>query len=222
MRPVKFHSVRKILSLVAVPALLVLAACTSTTPAPTPAPAPAPTPAPAPVPTPAPAPTPAIPPDVTQYATDWPLPGRDYANTRATMDSSIDSGNVGTLGAAWVFNVPSGQSTFGSISTTPIIMGGNVYIQDILFCARLHPNRRIPEVTEQERRALFDAIRENLRAATELGGLQYERDLFGQHGRFKDFLVGYREGQPCPECGTAIEKIKTGGTATFICPRCQR
>ncbi|HOS94656.1 MAG TPA: zinc finger domain-containing protein [Armatimonadota bacterium] len=33
--------------------------------------------------------------------------------------------------------------------------------------------------------------------------------------------MGYREGQPCPECGTAIEKIKTGSTSSFICPRCQ-
>lgn len=99
---------------------------------------------------------------------------------------------------------------------------GNVYIQDILFRARLHPNRKIPAITEQERRALFEAIGESLRAATELGGLQYERDLFGRYGRFKDFLVGYREGQPCPECGTAIEKIKTGSTASFICPKCQR
>jgi formamidopyrimidine-DNA glycosylase len=99
---------------------------------------------------------------------------------------------------------------------------GNVYIQDILFRARLHPNRKIPAITEQERRGLYAAIRENLRAATDLGGLQYERDLFGHHGRFKDFLVGYREGQPCPECGTAIEKIRAGSTATFICPKCQK
>ena len=99
---------------------------------------------------------------------------------------------------------------------------GNVYIQDILFRARLHPNRKISEISEGERERLFTVIRENLRRATELGGLQYERDLYGGHGRFRDFLVGYREGQPCPECGTTIEKIRTGSTATFVCPQCQR
>ncbi len=98
---------------------------------------------------------------------------------------------------------------------------GNVYIQDILFRARLHPNRKITEITEEERAKLYTVIRANLRAATDLGGLQYERDLYGKHGRFKDFLVGYREGQSCPECGTAIDKLRTGSTATFICPRCQ-
>ena len=71
------------------------------------------------------------PPEVTQYAGDWPLPGKDYNNSRATTDSTINSNNVSTLGASWVFNVPSGQGTFGSISTTPLILGNNVYIQDI-------------------------------------------------------------------------------------------
>ena len=72
-----------------------------------------------------------VPPEVTQYAKDWPLPHHDYANTRATMDSSINSGNVKTLGAAWVHTVPSGASTFGSISTTPIIMGTTVFVTDL-------------------------------------------------------------------------------------------
>jgi outer membrane protein assembly factor BamB len=73
----------------------------------------------------------AIPPEVSQYAKDWALPGRDYANTRSTKDSAINSSNINSLGVAWIHNVPSGQSTFGSISTTPIIMGNTVYIQDI-------------------------------------------------------------------------------------------
>ena len=98
---------------------------------------------------------------------------------------------------------------------------GNVYIQDVLFKAKLHPARRIPDIAEQERKALFQAIRDNLRAATELGGLAYERDLHGRHGRFKDFLVGYKEGQPCPECAATIQKVRTGSTAQFICPKCQ-
>jgi formamidopyrimidine-DNA glycosylase len=98
---------------------------------------------------------------------------------------------------------------------------GNVYIQDILFRAKLHPNRRISETSEAELKLLFRVIKENLKRAAKLGGLAYEKDLFGRHGRFKDFLVGYKEGQLCPECSTIIEKIRTGSTATFICPSCQ-
>ncbi len=98
---------------------------------------------------------------------------------------------------------------------------GNVYIQDILFLSRLHPNRKIATLTEEERRQLYDTIRTNLRACTDLGGLAYEKDLYGRNGRFSEFLVGYREGKPCPECGTTIVKLRTGSTATFICPTCQ-
>jgi formamidopyrimidine-DNA glycosylase len=98
---------------------------------------------------------------------------------------------------------------------------GNVYIQDILFKARLHPNRPIPAITEDERAALHRAIMGNLSSATRLGGLAFEKDLYNRGGGFKKFLVGYREGKPCPACGATIRKIRTGSTASFICPKCQ-
>ena len=99
---------------------------------------------------------------------------------------------------------------------------GNVYIQDILFAARVHPLRLSGGLSSGERSALYDAIRSQLQQALDLGGLAYERDLYGRPGRFKDFLVGYREGKPCPVCGTPIQKIRTGSTASFICPHCQQ
>lgn len=99
---------------------------------------------------------------------------------------------------------------------------GNLYIQDILFKARLHPSRKIMNITQEEQKKLYNAIMENLRSATELGGLSYEKDLYNNNGRFKDFLVGYKEDKPCPVCGTIIEKIKTGSTSSYICPECQK
>ena len=98
---------------------------------------------------------------------------------------------------------------------------GNVYIQDILFRAKLHPHRKISQISGEERKLLFEVIREDLKKAAALGGLAYEKDLYGQPGGFKDFLVGYKEGQPCPACGAVIQKIKTGSTASYICPSCQ-
>lgn len=98
---------------------------------------------------------------------------------------------------------------------------GNVYIQDILFAAGLHPLRKIAELSSAERTTLYDAIRSQLRNALDLGGLAYEKDLYDHPGQFKDFLVGYREGKPCPVCGTLIQKIRTGSTSSFICPHCQ-
>jgi len=100
---------------------------------------------------------------------------------------------------------------------------GNAYVHDILFIARLHPLRKIPTLTPAEVSTLAHGIQQGLRPSLEKGGAFYEVDLFGQKGgfEFKDILVGYREGQPCPVCGAAIVKLKTGGTSSFICPACQ-
>ncbi|MDD5190974.1 MAG: PQQ-binding-like beta-propeller repeat protein, partial [Dehalococcoidales bacterium] len=80
--------------------------------------------------TPVTAPATNIPPEITQYAKDWPLPNKDYGNTRATKDSGISSGNVANLGVAWSFPLV-GQGIFGSASTMPIIMGNTVFVQDL-------------------------------------------------------------------------------------------
>ena len=101
---------------------------------------------------------------------------------------------------------------------------GNAYIHDILFLARLHPLRKIPTLSEAEIEALASAIQQGLRPSLEQGGAFYEMDTFGNKGgfTFEQILVGYREGQSCPSCGAPIEKIKTGGTSSFICPACQK
>jgi formamidopyrimidine-DNA glycosylase len=100
---------------------------------------------------------------------------------------------------------------------------GNVYVQDPLFKARIHPLRPINTLSDDETIALWRAIQETLQESIDLGGSAWERDLHGEKGRWDGsyFLVGYREGQPCPTCGTTVVKIKTGSTSSFICPGCQ-
>jgi len=100
---------------------------------------------------------------------------------------------------------------------------GNAYIHDILFLARLHPLRQINTMSNGEIEALANAIDHGLQPSIEAGGAFYEVNLYGKPGGFtaENLLIGYREGKPCPVCGTPIEKIKTGSTASFICPQCQ-
>ncbi|MBN1373116.1 MAG: hypothetical protein JW987_14350 [Anaerolineaceae bacterium] len=100
---------------------------------------------------------------------------------------------------------------------------GNFYIHDILFTAKLHPLRKIPSLTEAEIESLAKAIHNNLKFSLEKGGAFYELDTYGNKGGFanEDILIGYRDGKPCPTCGTPIEKLKTGSTSGFICPACQ-
>ncbi len=100
---------------------------------------------------------------------------------------------------------------------------GNAYIHDILFLARIHPQRSFNTLSPQDVDNLYQAIHRGLEPSLEKGGAFYELNLFGQKGGFlfEDVLIGYREGQPCPVCGTPIQKIKTGSTSSFICPTCQ-
>jgi formamidopyrimidine-DNA glycosylase len=100
---------------------------------------------------------------------------------------------------------------------------GNAYIHDILFMARLHPLRGVHTLSDAEVRQLAVAIRDGLLPSARKGGAFYEKNVYGQPGRFKarDIIIGYKEGKPCPKCRTKIRKIKTGSNSTFICPKCQ-
>jgi len=100
---------------------------------------------------------------------------------------------------------------------------GNVYVQDPLFLAAIHPLRTINTLTDGEVEMLWQALRETMEQSIALGGSHWEQNLYGEHGRWDSsyLRVAYREGAPCPNCGTPIEKIKTGSTSTHICPNCQ-
>lgn len=100
---------------------------------------------------------------------------------------------------------------------------GNAYVHDILFIAGLHPLRTLNTLNEGEVVRLGEGIQRGLAPSLSKGGAFYEVNIYGERGGFvmEDILIGYREGKPCPNCGTAIEKIKTGSTSSFICPNCQ-
>lgn len=100
---------------------------------------------------------------------------------------------------------------------------GNVYVQDPLFKAGLHPLRSIGSLSDGEIEALWLALRETLQESIDHRGSKWEQDLYGQHGTWDSsfFLVAYREGELCPVCGSIVEKAKTGSTSSYICPQCQ-
>ncbi len=100
---------------------------------------------------------------------------------------------------------------------------GNAYAHDILWEARLNPQRKVGSLADDELARYHQAIQVVLGRAIERGGL--ETDFYragGNLGKWKEFFsIGYKQGEPCPRCGATIEAIKTGATTTFICPRCQ-
>ena len=101
---------------------------------------------------------------------------------------------------------------------------GNAYMHDILFKAKLHPQRKIADMDGDDLRRLFDSVMSVLRNSEAKGAMAYENDLFGEKGRFTadDLFIGYKEGKPCPVCGTPVVRIRAGSTQSFVCTECQR
>lgn len=101
---------------------------------------------------------------------------------------------------------------------------GNIYADEALFRARIHPLRETGRLTRAQVSALRDAVVETLAAGLRAGGATIDdfRDPDGAWGAFQDeFLVHRREGLPCPRCGTPVRKMVVAGRGTYACERCQ-
>jgi formamidopyrimidine-DNA glycosylase len=102
---------------------------------------------------------------------------------------------------------------------------GNIYADESLHLARIHPTRLSGSLTPAEVRRLHAAIREIIGLGIEHGGTSfahYVNSLGGQGDYLEHARVFRREGQPCPVCGTMIEKIRVAGRGTHFCPTCQK
>jgi formamidopyrimidine-DNA glycosylase len=101
---------------------------------------------------------------------------------------------------------------------------GNIYADEALFRAGIHPLRPAGRLTSADWARLRDAIEEALSAGIEAKGASIDdfRHLDGARGSFQDrFLVHRRAGEPCPTCGRPIRKIVVGGRGTYVCEHCQ-
>jgi formamidopyrimidine-DNA glycosylase len=102
---------------------------------------------------------------------------------------------------------------------------GNIYANDALFVAKIHPKRPANSLSEEEVSALYDAIHTVMKKGLEVGGAsewQYVNAL-GSAGQYQNFFQIYgMNGRPCVVCGTTVEKIVMAGRGTFFCPECQK
>lgn len=102
---------------------------------------------------------------------------------------------------------------------------GNIYIDEVLYRARLHPLTSSSELTDKDIENVVKYTVEVLARAIELGGttIRTFRSSHGVSGTFQnELLVHQRKGENCYECHTPIEKIKVGGRGTYFCPTCQK
>jgi len=101
---------------------------------------------------------------------------------------------------------------------------GNIYADEALHQAGVHPLRPAGDLTPAEVGRLHRAIRSRLRAGVAAGGSSIDRyrDALGRRGSMQDQLrVHTHAGEPCPRCGTTVLKSRVAGRGTYHCPRCQ-
>lgn len=102
---------------------------------------------------------------------------------------------------------------------------GNIYSDEILYRAKVHPLRRARTLRHQESRRIFNNINRVLRSAIKQRGssVEYYIDALGKQGDYVKYHKVYkREGKACKRCGLKIERIKIGGRSARYCPKCQK
>ncbi len=102
---------------------------------------------------------------------------------------------------------------------------GNIYADEALWYAKIHPLREATTLTDKEASDLYNAIRRVFRKAIGVGGTSFDatyKRINGQSGEFQeDLRVVGRAGEPCYRCGTPILKTVVGQRGTYYCPNCQ-
>jgi formamidopyrimidine-DNA glycosylase len=101
---------------------------------------------------------------------------------------------------------------------------GNIYADESLWGAKIHPQRLVSSIKPKEFEKLYTELRAVMSLAIEKGGSSNHTyvNAEGKKGSYMDFArVFRREGLPCPRCGTTIEKLRVAGRGTHICPFCQ-
>lgn len=109
------------------------------------------------------------------------------------------------------------QGKFGGV--------GNIYANDALYKAKIDPRRKAKDLSEDEVRELYRAVKEVIEMGIRYGGASVDKyvDAAGMGGKYQEhFLVYQREGEKCRRDGETIKKIKIGGRGTYYCPGCQK
>lgn len=97
---------------------------------------------------------------------------------------------------------------------------GNIYADEALHAAGLHPLRTVDTLTEAERLRLYEAIRQALTQGVANRGTNLDW-AYNQGSNQHALKVFHRHGEPCERCGTLIERIVLGQRGTHFCPQCQ-
>lgn len=101
---------------------------------------------------------------------------------------------------------------------------GNIYTDETLFRAGIHPERKVNSLSAEERKRLFESLLCTLKEGIDCRGTSISdyRDIWGHEGEFQKRLKVYRrEGLPCLQCSSTIQRKLVAGRGTYFCPICQ-
>ena len=146
----------------------------------------------------------------------WALPGRRRGRARNSC--------------AWMTSAPSDACGWRDVKTMlldhTVIAGiGNLYADESLFRAGIHPAAPADRLSAEQKRKLFDALQYVLRLSIRECGssIRNYRDAEGNAGAFQNsFAVYGRAGEKCVRCGSVLKKITIGGRTSTFCEKCQK
>jgi formamidopyrimidine-DNA glycosylase len=143
---------------------------------------------------------------------------RDFSQTASPMDENftLDSFSKALLGK----NVNLKTMLVGKDA---VVTGlGNSTFQDVTYRAGIHPKRKASELTEAQRRKLYDAIRLVIEQRLQLGGKIQFIDFYGRRGGYEPAMGSGMAGKICKVCGAEVVKLNLSGGQCCICPGCQK
>ena len=144
---------------------------------------------------------------------------RDFSEVASPVDE-----------AEFTFASFSKQLTGKTVNVKSVLVGKDAVIvglsnnafQDILYKAKIHPKRKASELTENEKHALYDAIRWVIRQRIHLGGKDQFTDFYAKQGGYTPAMGPNMKDKTCQICRTPIEKLSLGGGQVYFCPKCQK
>ena len=167
------------------------------------------------------------------------LTGTEIKSVRAARINLKDGFAQVKNGEVWLSNVhiaPYEEGNIWNLSLIHIFKSalldqklvaglGNIYVDEVLYRAKVHPARLGQSLTAREAKAVRKETIAVLAQAVEKGGstIRSYSNAFGEDGTMQEEHQVYgKTGQPCLHCGTPIEKIQLGGRGTHFCPHCQK
>jgi formamidopyrimidine-DNA glycosylase len=143
---------------------------------------------------------------------------RDFSEKPSPLDDSFDLNSFLQIVTAEARGMKSLL-----VGKEALVVGlSNSAFQDIMYRAGIHPKRKGSDLSEEEKRALYDAIRLVVQERLRLGGKDQFIDLHQTRGGYVPAMGPNMKNRRCPICGSGIEKLSVGGGQVYMCPECQK